>query len=162
MSKAKAKLKINWSIEDKNWKTLKFDPKKTGVASTKKTLEYVEAIDSAVVEVSILLSNDNKLRELNHDFRGKNKPTNVLSFPSGSPLQCEKHLYLGDIAISFQTLYNESQEQQKTFKDHYTHMLVHSILHLVGYDHERKKEAALMENLEKTILKSLNIKNPYE
>ncbi len=159
---SKARLKINWTIEDKNWKTLKFDPKKIGVASIKKTLEYIETIDSSVVEISTLLSNDNKLQELNRDFREKNKPTNVLSFPSGSPLHGEKHLYLGDIAISFQTLYNESQEQQKTFKDHYTHMLVHSILHLVGYDHERKKEAALMENLEKTILKSLNIKNPYE
>lgn len=159
---SKARLKLNWMIQDKNWKALKFDPKKIGVASTKKTLEYVETIDSSVVEISILLSNDNKLQELNHDFRGKNKPTNVLSFPSGSPLQGEKHLYLGDIAISFQTLYNESLEQQKTFKDHYTHMLVHSILHLLGYDHEKKKEAVIMENLEKTILKSLNIKNPYE
>ncbi len=162
MSKAKAGLKINWAIADKNWKSIDFDPKKIGNITAKRTFKHMLIPDNTAIEISVLLSNDKALQELNKAYRGKNKPTNVLSFPSGAFEHGKKGKYLGDIAISLQTLYNESLEQQKTLKSHYTHMLVHSILHLIGYDHEKKKEAEIMENLEITILKSLNIKNPYE
>ncbi len=163
MSKAKAKLKVNWSLDEKSWKTLKFDPKKIGSEAIKKTLDHLDIRSLfPYIEISVLLADDQKLQELNYDYRGKNKPTNVLSFPVDLPLKAGKDLYLGDIAISFQTLYDESLEQQKSFQDHYTHMLVHSTLHLLGHDHEKKNDAKIMENLEKTILHSFNIKDPYE
>ena len=163
MSKAKSKLNIHWQLDDKSWRTIRTNFKALGNKSIKKTLEYLE-IDTlhSSTEISVLLSNDVKLQELNNLYRGKNKPTNVLSFPTNTPLTKGGDVYLGDIAISFNTLYNEAQEQNKTFQDHFAHMVVHSTLHLLGYDHEKKAETAIMENLEKKILSSLNIKNPYE
>ena len=163
MSKDKSKLNIHWQLDDKSWRTIRTNFKALGNKSIKKTLEYLE-IDTlhSSTEISVLLSNDVKLQELNNLYRGKNKPTNVLSFPTNTPLTKGGDVYLGDIAISFNTLYNEAQEQNKTFQDHFAHMVVHSTLHLLGYDHEKKAETAIMENLEKKILISLNIKNPYE
>jgi probable rRNA maturation factor len=163
MSKAKSKLTIHWQLDDKSWRTIRTNFKALGNKSIKRTLEYLE-IDTlySSIEISVLLSNDVKLQELNKLYRGKNKPTNVLSFPTNTPLTKGEDVYLGDIAISFNTLYNEAQEQNKTFQDHFAHMVVHSTLHLLGYDHEKKAEAAIMESLEKKILSSLNIKNPYE
>lgn len=120
-------------------------------------------------ELSINLCNDSEIQELNHNFRGKNKPTNVLSFPAfeitnqnwKSALKAETNPYLGDIAIAYETLEQEATEQNKTFKDHYSHLLIHSILHLLGYDHENEKDAEVMEALEIEILDKFGIKNPY-
>lgn len=107
-------------------------------------------------EIAILLADDKKLQELNHDFRGKNKPTNVLSFPS------EDENMLGDIAISIDTLKREAKEQGKSLKDHFSHLVVHATLHLLGFDHENDKDAKKMEALEISILKGLGIENPYK
>lgn len=105
-------------------------------------------------ETIVLLSNDKKLKELNYNFRGKNKPTNVLSFP-GSNLG-------GDIAIAYETLKKEAGKQGKKFEHHLAHLLVHGTLHLFGYDHEDDKDAKEMEKKEIMILKKLKIGNPYE
>lgn len=106
-------------------------------------------------EVSILLTNDTRIQELNRDFRDKDKPTNVLSFPS------EEEDFLGDIAISFNTLEKEAEEQDKEFTHHFIHMLIHGTLHLLGYDHITDEEAEEMESLEIKILDDMGIKNPY-
>jgi probable rRNA maturation factor len=162
MSKAKSKLNIHWQLDDKSWTTIKTKFKTLGKTAAQQTIDHITIDRHPLIEISILLSNDDKLQELNKLYRGKNKPTNVLSFPSNTPPTKGRDVYLGDIAISFNTLYNEAREQNKTFQDHFIHMVVHSILHLLGYDHEKKAEAAIMESLEKKILSSLNIKNPYE
>lgn len=107
-------------------------------------------------EISIVLSNNPFIQDLNKTYRNKDKPTNVLSFPQNEPNM------LGDIIISFETIKQESIEQQKEMKNHFTHMLVHGCLHLLDYDHECDKDAKIMEALEISILHDLSIKNPYE
>lgn len=107
--------------------------------------------------LSVLLSHDRRIRKLNRDFRGKDYPTNVLSFPSDE----DDNTYLGDIAIAYETLQRECAEQEKPFDDHFRHLLLHGILHLLGYDHETDEDAEEMENLEINILEDIGIKNPY-
>jgi len=97
-------------------------------------------------ELSILLTNDDHIQQLNRDFRDKDKPTNVLSFPN------DEGDYLGDIAISFQTIEKEAIEQNKDIYHHFTHMVIHGILHLKGYDHETDIDAEEMEAIEMKIL----------
>ncbi len=112
-------------------------------------------LDLAVAEVSIVLSNDEFVRELNKDYRGKDSPTNVLSFPNEPPM-------LGDIVLAIETIENEAIAQKKSFEHHFTHLLVHGCLHLLGYDHLEDAEAEEMESLEIQILSMMGIKNPYE
>lgn len=124
------------------------------------------------LEVAVLLVCDSQMKKINFEFRQKNKPTNVLSFPAldeklirkvgiKKAASAAQHLFLGDIIISYETVKKESLAQKKKFNDHLTHLILHSILHLIGYDHEDKKMAKIMENLEIKILKTLQIKNPY-
>lgn len=107
-------------------------------------------------EISIVLSDDAHIRTLNRDYRGKDKATNVLSFPQDDPF------LLGDIILAIETITREAEEQNKSFNAHLTHMLVHGCLHLLGHDHEDDDEAQIMEDLEVRILKQLKIKNPYD
>jgi probable rRNA maturation factor len=102
---------------------------------------------------TILLTDDRKLQALNRDFRGRDKPTNVLSFPGleGG----------GDIAIAYGVTAKEAKAGAKNFADHASHLVVHGVLHLAGYDHERPKDARVMEPLEARILKRLGIADPY-
>src|SRR6185437_10785681 len=104
---------------------------------------------------TILLADDRKLQALNRDFRGKDKPTNVLSFPG-----LEGHG--GDIAIAYGVTAKEAKAAAKNFADHASHLVVHGVLHLAGYDHERPKDAKIMEPLEVKILKRLGIEDPYQ
>lgn len=106
--------------------------------------------------ITILLSSDARLKALNHDFRGKNKATNVLSFPAGG-----EDGYRGDIAIAFGVTAKEARAAGKAFADHASHLVVHGILHLAGYDHEKPRDAKVMEPLEVKILKKLAIADPY-
>ena len=103
---------------------------------------------------TILLAGDKKLRALNHNFRGKDKPTNVLSFPGHAG-------YAGDIAIAYGVTSKEAKAGAKAFADHAAHLVVHGVLHLAGYDHERPRDAKVMEPLEVKILKRLGIADPY-
>ncbi len=108
------------------------------------------------LEISIVLTNNTHITELNRDYRGKDKPTNVLSFPQDEPG------LLGDIIIARETIIAEAKDQGKTMQNHFTHMLIHGCLHLMGFDHIEEKEAQTMEDLEIKILSQMNIKNPYE
>jgi probable rRNA maturation factor len=107
--------------------------------------------------VSLLLGDDAALAALNKQFRGKEGPTNVLSFP---PAQGEEG-FLGDIALAAETIVEEAEFQGKRFQDHAAHLVVHGFLHLLGYDHMDPADAQLMEARERAILVSLGIEDPY-
>lgn len=139
---------------------------------TKKALMAVlefEAI-SASVEVSVVYAHDSFVQDLNATYRGKNKPTNILSFAEYqdrkavlSVLRSGKEaIYLGDMALAYETIAKEAIQQGKPLQAHVTHLLVHGLLHLLGYDHEKEKEAEQMESKEIAILQTLGIENPYE
>ena len=112
------------------------------------------------VEAAIVLSEDAELHALNRRWRGKDKPTNVLSFPSGAAGP-EGRLLLGDVVLAFQTLAREADEAGKPLCDHLSHLVVHGVLHLMGYDHRRPAEARRMEALEVKVLAGLGIPDPY-
>ena len=107
--------------------------------------------------LTVLLSSDRKLRALNHDFRGKDKATNVLSFPAPA----NKDGYRGDVAIAFGVTQKEAKMAGKSLSDHAAHLVVHGVLHLAGYDHEQPRDAKVMEPLEVKILAKLGIADPY-
>lgn len=112
-------------------------------------------------ELSILLCDDATIRPLNRDWRGLDKPTNVLSFPTFASLPLSAKPMLGDLAVAFETVSREAEQDGKTLPDHLTHMIVHGVLHLVGHDHETAAEADGMEALETRILAGLGIADPY-
>ncbi|MGO4706529.1 rRNA maturation RNase YbeY [Microvirga sp. 2MCAF38] len=112
-------------------------------------------------EISLLLTDDARIQELNRDFRGKDKPTNVLSFPAPEPPQHFGPRHLGDIALAYETLVREAEAEAKPLAHHYAHLIVHGVLHLLGYDHEVEEDAEIMEALEVKALATLGIDDPY-
>lgn len=112
-------------------------------------------------EVSVLLTTDAQIRELNRIWRHQDKPTNVLSFPAATGARMADAIMLGDIVVAFETVNREAMIDGKTLEDHLTHLLVHGFLHLLGHDHLTEPEAEIMENLERAILASLSIADPY-
>ncbi len=120
-------------------------------------------------EVSVVLSDDRELRILNNEYRGKDAPTNVLSFP-GDDLDTSEDsftslgrpLILGDVVVAFETIRREAEDQGKALPDHLAHMLVHGVLHLCGFDHEQSEDAEIMESMERGILREFGIADPYE
>lgn len=119
----------------------------------------------APMEVSILLATDHAVRRLNASFRGIDKPTNVLSFPAFSEGEAAPPagapVLLGDIAVAFGTTDREARAEGKTLAAHLSHLVVHGVLHLLGYDHQRDRDAMKMELLETEILAGLGIADPY-
>jgi probable rRNA maturation factor len=115
---------------------------------------------TGAAEISIVLTDDAEQRELNRDWRGKDAPTNVLSFPQIEPFAPVIGI-LGDIVLAHETLAREAAEQDKPLADHFTHLVVHGFLHILGYDHLSEEEALVMEGLETQILAGLGIADPY-
>lgn len=154
-------LHIDINIQAGDWSRAIPDVEKACQRAIQAALQKVESFNGPV-EVSVLLSNDDAIQVLNRDWRGKDKPTNVLSFPAqeddsppGAPI------LLGDIAVAFETLDREAKAQEKSFADHFCHLLVHGMLHLLGFDHETDEDADEMEPLEIEILAGLGIASPY-
>jgi probable rRNA maturation factor len=112
-------------------------------------------------EVCVLFTDDATIRTLNRDWRGIDKPTNVLSFPAAPSPHLEEGTPLGDIALAFETVEREAKAESKSIKNHTLHLIIHGFLHLHGYDHETDEEAVLMENAEIEALKELGVVNPY-
>ena len=136
-------------IEDPRWRTHR------GLqARLKSAAEAARKAAKLKGEFTILLAGDKRLRALNRDFREQDKPTNVLSFPGQED-------YAGDIAIAYGVTAAEARAAGMNFADHAIHLAVHGVLHLAGYDHERPKDAKVMEPLEVKILKRLGIADPY-
>lgn len=111
-------------------------------------------------EVTIRLVDEAESRELNHTYRSKDKPTNVLSFPFEAPPGIELPL-LGDLIICRQVVEQEATEQEKALEAHWAHMVIHGSLHLLGYDHIEDEEAEEMESLETEIMLALGYPDPY-
>jgi probable rRNA maturation factor len=132
-------------------------------------------LDDDQFAVSLLACDDARIAGLNAEFRGKPAPTNVLSWPSEerasatpgemphlpAPHPVGPPLELGDIALAYETCAREAAEAGKTFDDHVTHLLIHGLLHLLGFDHETGPDAELMEGLETRILARLGVPDPY-
>jgi probable rRNA maturation factor len=115
------------------------------------------ALGTRVKSLTVALSDDRRVRALNKRDRRKDKPTNVLSYPSG------EKVFLGDVVLARQTVWREAREQKKTPADHLAHLVVHGTLHLLGHDHETgEADADRMEALERRILATMKIADPYD
>jgi probable rRNA maturation factor len=123
-------------------------------------LAAAAADTGAAGSVSLLLGDDAAISQLNMQFRGKEGPTNVLSFPPAQGDQTGDN-FLGDIALAVETIVEEAQFQGKRFEHHAAHLAVHGFLHLLGYDHANDADAQLMESRERAILASIGIADPY-
>jgi probable rRNA maturation factor len=118
----------------------------------------------AAIELAISLVDDAAQQRLNRVWRGADQPTNVLAFPAwntNAPIPTGAPLLLGDVVLAFETTVREADEQGKPLGDHLSHLIVHGVLHLLGYDHATEAEAGTMESLETSILASLGVPDPY-
>jgi len=113
--------------------------------------------------ITIVLTDDSEMGELNRTWRGKDSSTNVLSFPAGAPMDVDtgEPVPLGDVVLAAETVEEEARQQGIAPEDHVSHLVVHGVLHLLGYDHERDEDADAMESLETRVLASLGIADPY-
>ena len=156
-------------IEDNRWAEVGLEALVQSAATA--TLTYV-ALDPALCAGAVLACDDAKIADLNADFRGKATATNVLSWPAeeracpgqvpGAPdPDFDGTIELGDIAIAYETCTREAKEAAKPVADHVQHLIVHGILHLLGYDHTRDDDAEIMESAEVAILAEMGLSNPY-
>lgn len=148
-------MSVTSEVEDPRWEVL---PDAEGIAARC----VAAALGGDARNVNVLFTSDAEMRILNRDFRGKDAPTNVLSFPAvktHSPDGSEEHL--GDIALAFETIVREAKEQGKPLLHHVSHLIVHGALHLLGYDHDSEEAADAMEQRERNILAMLGIPDPY-
>lgn len=121
------------------------------------------------IELSVLLTGNKRIKHLNQEFRNENNATNVLSFPD---LEIDfrhilefkpdlDYIYLGDVAFAFEIIDEEAKEKKISFLHHFKHLLVHSILHLLGYDHQTDEETEIMQNVEINVLEKFSVPSPY-
>jgi probable rRNA maturation factor len=129
------------------------------------TAAEIADADTGEAELAVMLTDDAGIRTLNSNWRGIDKPTNVLSFPALQPTGAggpdDAPRMLGDIAIAYETTRREADDEQKPFDHHLSHLAVHGFLHLIGYDHEKDDDAETMESLEAEILAQLGIPDPF-
>jgi probable rRNA maturation factor len=159
------KPEIEISVQDPEWEKL------DGIYNIVK-LAAKTALNNAILpkecqdrdlEISLVLANDDLVHVLNNTYRDKDKPTNVLTFATldEEEIPHEGVLNLGDVILSIQTIEREAQEQGKFLLDHIKHLIVHGVLHLLGYDHQSEDDANDMETLEIRILEQMGVQNPY-
>jgi probable rRNA maturation factor len=144
---------IDIEIEDVDWTQAVPEAE----ALVRQAAETALAADKVVGDVTILLTSDLAVRELNATFRGKDYATNVLSFPA--PANPED--FVGDIALALGVMTREAAEQGKPLAHHLQHLVIHGVLHLIGYDHEDDGDAERMESLERALLAGLEVPDPY-
>ena len=161
-------MSVDLVIEDARWKTLNL--LKIANSAFKETLSQLN-LRSEIFICCILACSSKKIKGLNAQFRGKNNSTNVLSFPSKPEIYEVRSISkleptidpfeLGDIAIAYEVCKKEADISKIDFEDHVYHLIIHSLLHLLGFDHEEEKNAAEMEKIEVQVLAKLGINNPY-
>jgi probable rRNA maturation factor len=174
MNKPAISLTVDCLVSDEQWRT-----KLPNLENTCQNLINLVLGNSQLsldpgqeVEVSVTLTNDAEIRELNDDHRDQDKATNVLSFPTyeAGELDCITELnlpagmplVLGDIIVALETMQREAELENKKLHDHFCHLIMHGCLHLLGFDHEEEAEAEEMEAFEIKLLKELGIANPYK
>lgn len=156
---------VDLVIEDDRWLDVDL-----GALANRAAVATTQHLGIDQVEIVVMGCDDDRIASLNDHFRGKPAPTNVLSWPSADPVPRAPGMApappggpeLGDIAISYDTCAREAAAQGKPMADHVTHLLIHAILHLAGYDHEIDADAETMEDAERSILARLGIPDPYE
>jgi probable rRNA maturation factor len=147
-------------VEAGDWSSLP-DHEELAQKAVEAALAVISDAPRGTAEVSLLLTDDEAVRRLNREWRGQDKPTNVLSFPAPEHPGMPGPRHLGDIALAFETLVREASSERKTLADHAAHLIVHGTLHLLGYDHEIEGQAEIMEALEVKALARLGIGDPY-
>ncbi|WP_449411186.1 rRNA maturation RNase YbeY [Methylobacterium komagatae] len=154
---------IDLAVEDDRWDGAIPDLESLVIRAVEAGLAIAPERREGSLEVSVLLADDATVQDLNKTWRGKDKPTNVLSFPAApQPLPPGAPTPLGDVVLAYETMVRESAEQGKPLQNHLAHLLVHGTLHLVGQDHELgEAEAEAMEALEIAALATLGIPDPY-
>ena len=155
LRKPRGALAIDMMVESDRWR----QSGDAAALARAAVIEAAAALSTALAELAIVLTDDSAMRALNRIWRGVDKATNVLSFPTkraveGPPL-------LGDIVLSYDTIAREARRQRKPFAHHVAHLAVHGFLHLLGYDHEQHADAEAMEQAERDILRRLAIPDPY-
>ena len=151
---------VDIAIEAAAWgEEARWRPLAEGVAAAVAARDELIVPDEA--ELSLVLTDDARIRVLNRDWRGFDKPTNVLSFPAADADEDDPGPLLGDVIVAHETMAREAAAEGKSFDDHFAHLLVHGLLHLFGFDHETDEEAEEMEALETEILAGLGVADPY-
>jgi probable rRNA maturation factor len=148
---------IEVEVEDSRWT----DALPDAVAVAERAAAAALAAQGAEGDVVILLTDDAGVRTLNARYRGKDRPTNVLSFPGADMPLPDQSRHLGDLVLAFGTCAAEAEQQGKSLADHLSHLTVHGVLHLLGRDHEDEAEAETMEAEERAVLASLGVADPY-
>jgi probable rRNA maturation factor len=156
----KPDLSIDIMVEDQGWNVI------SGVEALAQAAVLAAASGSGInlkpgAEISLLLTADGPVRTLNRQWRGFDKPTNVLSFPAATPDALAAAPMLGDIVLAFGVTAREAEAEGKPIAHHLTHLVVHGMLHLLGFDHETDAEAERMESVERRVLACLGIPDPY-
>lgn len=156
-------IEIDIALEDDRWKGVAPDLDAFVARAVEAGVAIAPNAPARPVEVSVVLADDSAVQALNRTWRGKDKATNVLSFPAAAqPLPDGAPIPLGDVVLAYDTMLRESGEQSKPLADHLAHLLVHGTLHLLGQDHETgEAEADAMEALEVAALRTLGVPDPY-
>jgi probable rRNA maturation factor len=147
--------KIDVIVESDLWQ----EPAKVKAILRRAVREAAATLSTKRGELAIVLTDDSAIRLLNRQWRGLDKATNVLSFPTEEAFGEPPHI--GDIVLAYETIAQEARDDGKPFAHHLAHLGVHGFLHLLGYDHERNKDADAMEEIERKILRRLAIADPY-
>ena len=168
---ASPRIAVSVIVEHEKWRAAIDDPvpllRRAAGAALAQARRDRRWKSTASASVAVALIDDRAMRKLNRTYRGKDKPTNVLSFPAGEAPEDQpedkraRGWPLGDVAIALGTIEREAKAQGKTVGDHVTHLMVHAVLHLLGYDHESDPDAEQMEVLERKALAALGIADPY-
>ncbi len=148
-----------FQVRDERWNALGIDLPTFGIEAVRGITEKLDL--TTIGEICFVFSNDDQVQTLNKTYRHQDKPTNVLSFPVSPSAQDHTDAPLGDVVFAIETILNESKSAEKPIEHHLCHLIVHGVLHLLGYDHENEPDALAMEELERNILLHLGVPDPY-
>ena len=167
MPNKSAEISIDIAVHSDRWENIEaFEVLAQETSRT--VITWLEEYESIIfpqlpMELSVLLTDDASIKEINSEWRKQNKATNVLSFPTKELKVGDTPLpLLGDIIFAYETILRESEELTKSFEEHLTHLFIHGFLHLLGYDHINDTDAEQMERIETGILTSIGLSDPYE
>jgi probable rRNA maturation factor len=153
-ARTKTNVKIDIRVESDLWKR----QREIKTVARRAIVKAAAMMARPTCELSVLLTDDPTIRTINAGWRGVDAPTNVLSFPAPD---AGAQRFIGDIVLAYETIATEARAEHKPFVHHFAHLAVHGFLHLLGYDHVRKKDAEVMEETERDILRQLQIPDPY-